>query len=391
VNVPAPPSGPYFYLSHASTPAGIDHWVSVFFQDLKAEVTRLARKSVGAEVGFVDAQPPGSERDEAVMRARVAAQVMVVLYSPDYVDRDETSREIAAFRLRIPPSRAHERPGHIQPVLWAPLHPGQDADFLDRALELGAEFDEYAQLGLGAMCRISRYREHYRDVVHRLASRVVEVAEQFALTAVSPGQPAETPARAGALHFIVAVIAPNENQLPKSRDPDCYGPMSFSWRPFRNAHRFPIADHTSHEAQLLKMPTRIVDFAAGDPTLAVSPGVILVDPWIISLQNGEPMLRAAFAMLRHWVSLVVVVDRNDRQYGREVAEMASRVMRMRQSHDSQLVRDAKQFKQLIPRIVLRARRSYLSDGPTYPPSGPFPPRERLIDPNDKPPAGMGGN
>jgi FxsC-like protein len=327
------------------------------------------------------------------MSAQVTAQVMVVLYSPDYVDREETSRELAAFRPRIPAARAHQRPGHIQPVLWAPLHPGQDADFMDRALELGAEYSEYAQLGLGSMCRISRYKEHYRNLVHRLASRIVQVAEQFALTAAPAGPPpAQTaPPTPGTLHFIVAVIAPNENQLPNARDPECYGPMSYSWRPFRHAHRFPIADYTSHEAQLLKMPTRIVDFAAGDPTLEVSPGVILVDPWIISLRSGEPLLRAAFAMLRQWVSLIVVVDRNDRQYGREVAEMAGRVMRMRQSQGSQLVRDAKQFKQVIPKVVLRARRSYLSDGPSYPPPGPYPPRERLIDPNEKPNTGTGEN
>lgn len=393
VNASLPALGLYFCLSHPGSPAGIDHWTSVFYQDLRSEVARLARASSITEVGFADDQPPGADRDAAVMRALTAAQVIVPLYSPEYLAHQSTGRELAAFRQRIPPSLAQARPGHVQPVLWAPLHPGQTAEYLDRALELGAGYSDYAALGLGSMCRISRYREHYRSIVRRLAAQIVETAERRALSAAKAAElveePVPTPAADG-LHFVVAVIAPKESELPQSRHPECYGPASYSWRPFRHAHEFPIAVHTSHEARRLNMPTRVIDFAAEDDALEVSPGVILVDPWVMALRNGGPLLRAAFAAVRQWVGLVVVVDHHDHQYGREVANFAKRVMRMRQvSQRSQLVSSEWQFRQVIPTVIARARRRYLSDGPSFPPPGPSLPRERLIGPNQEPPSGTG--
>ena len=395
VSAPVPSSGLYFCLSHAGSPTGIDHWVSTFFNDLNAEVSRCARKSSGLEAGFADLQPPGTERDAAVAYALASAQVLVPLYSPDYVDRQESSRELMTFRLRIPPEAAGTHPGNIQPVLWAPLQAGQHADYIDWALELGARYDEYRELGLAAMCRISRYKDHYKKIVVTLANRIVKVAEQSLLGKVQPVHVADaTPPGSITPHFVVAVIAPHDGQMPDTRDPDCYGSVSYAWRPFRTAHEVPIADVVSKEARLLNMPTRVIDFASGDSTLEVSPGVILVDPWILKLRQGLPLLRDAFEMLRQWVSLIVVVDRTDRQYNRAVAELAGQVMRMQRTAQSehrgehqigQLVRDVVTFDRIMPKAVKRARRLYLSEGPSFPPPGPHDPRPRLIDPNQEPP------
>jgi FxsC-like protein len=396
VSEPLPPSGLYFCLSHAAPPTGHDHWVSVFFKDLNAEVSRRARRRGGPSLGFADvhspgARLPGQARDAAIARALASAQVLVPLYSPDYVGRQDSYRELVTFRQRIPSEAATAHPGNIQPVLWVPLDEGQHADHMDRALELGSAHDGYQERGLAAMCRISKYREQYKQIVATLAGRIVEVAEQSLLTAAQSSEFADTtPPASDTLHFVVAVIAPDDGQLPEDRDRECYGSVSYAWRPFRNAHPDPIADVASREAWRLSMPTRIVDFAAGDSTLEASPGLILVDPWIVRLRKGEPLLREAFRMLRQWVGLIVVVDRDDRQYGRTVAELAGQVMRMRQNARSgQLVRDAAQFERVVQKTIARVRRQYLSEGPSYPPPGPFPLRERLVDPKKEPPSQPG--
>jgi FxsC-like protein len=387
VSAPVSPSGLYFCLSHAGPATGVDHWVSTFFNDLNAEVSRCARRSTGFDAGFADLQPPGADRDLAVARALASAQVLVPLYSPDYMARQESHRELMTFRLRIPPEAATARPGNIQPVLWAPLQTGQRADFIDQALELGSGYSEYRDLGLAAMCRINRYRDHYKQIVATLAGRIVAVAERALLALAQPVPFADATAPdSSTLHFVVAVIAPHDGQLPDSRDPDCYGPVSYAWRPFRNAHRLPIAEMACQEVRLQNMPARVVDFAAGDSTLEASPGVILVDPWILKLRKGLPLLRDAFGLLRQWVSLIVVVDRTDRQYGRAVADLAGQVMRMRKTLQSgQLVRDAELFAPVMRKSVVRNRRHYLSEGPSFPPPGPNPPRERLTHPRREPP------
>src|SRR5687767_13945399 len=97
VSAPGPSSGLYFCLSYAGSPTGIDHWVRTFFNDLSAEVSRCARESSGLNPGFADFQLTGDARDAAVARALASAQVLVPLYSPDYLARQESHRELRTF------------------------------------------------------------------------------------------------------------------------------------------------------------------------------------------------------------------------------------------------------------------------------------------------------
>jgi FxsC-like protein len=364
----------YFYLSHARAPSMVvDHWVRTFYEDLLACVGDLAPHNLELEIGFADFMPPGPDREAAIDRAVGGARVFVPLYSPEYLDAPPRDRAMFIDRLLAGGS---EKSGHTQPVLWVPCPPGRTFPDLALATELGADVPGYARHGLSAMCRLKGHAENYHRVVRRLAERIIEAADVAPPAVALTRPPVEvTVASQADVSFVIAVIAPMESRLPPRRQAMCYGPRSTGWRPFRNSQALPIAEHTAHVAARFMMPTRVVDFAAGDNRLDTSPGVILIDPWMLAHDGGRAVLRAAFEALRQWVHLVVVVDRTDPQYDIGSA-LAADVMRMGSgSSGHKLVRDVREFEQQIGRLIARTRRSYLNRplkaGPEAPPPTPI--------------------
>src|SRR5258705_5774064 len=87
--------GLYFFLSYAHSPppsddiqTDTDHWVRIFYEDLCAEVKRLAQPDTGMDIGFFDPLiPPGSDWKVHLARYLGAAEVFVPLYSPGYLNR----------------------------------------------------------------------------------------------------------------------------------------------------------------------------------------------------------------------------------------------------------------------------------------------------------------
>lgn len=371
MNAGGPVREAYFYLSHARPPSmAVDHWVQVFYGDLLEAVRSLAGRNVELEIGHCDLLPPGQEREVQIDHAVSSARVLVPLYTPEYLDTP-------------PPDRGKFRKGKILPVLWAPLPPGRSVPDLAAALDLSRDLAEpaqreYALHGLSALCRLSAHSDTYQAIVQRLAERIVEAAELPAsITAVSPQLNDIVVPGQSEISFIVAVIAPSENRIPPRRQTTCYGPRATGWRPFRNGQELPIAEYTARVAANLMMPTRIVDFAANDNRLDTSPGVILVDPWVLAHNDGRRMLRAAFDALRQWVTLVVVVDRNDAQY-ETASAYADEVTRMTAgSGGHKVVRDVHEFEQQIGRLIVRTRRHYLNRPPTPGPAPSSAPEEDL--------------
>jgi FxsC-like protein len=374
--VSAQPANPefYFYLSHAPTSASVpDHWLRIFYEQLTREVKRQARSEMGT--GFADMQVAGDDRDATVAVALNAARVLVPLYSPDYFAHP--AREEATFRQRLALADANPAVGHIQPVLWEPLltdDRGLDPD-MQRALELGAGYEDYARLGLRSMCQLGQYQRAYREIVRKLATRIVDVAENAILapTAARPlveiDQPVSTEP-----HFVIAVIAPFEAKMPVRRERSCYGNSAVLWRPFRNSHDLPIAQYTARVATSLMLPTRIVDFAAGHAYLHTAPGVILIDPWMLAHPDGPALLRAAMNSLRlQWVTVMIVVDRNDPQYAARGMALADQALALGvRLRGLKQARDAAEFHLEISKAVTRTRQRFITRPrvPGYPPVAP---------------------
>jgi FxsC-like protein len=353
----------YFYLSHVRAPSMVvDHWAQKFFDDLCDAVRGFTRRNLELDIGFGDFQPAGPDRDAEIDRAVAAARVFVPLYSPEYLDSPPRDHEL--FRDRLRAANLTET-GSILPVIWAPVPRGRSSPELQTALELGGDLPDYAMHGLSVMCRLKTHAETYYLVVQRLAERIVKEA-QVPLPAVGAARSsAGTAAHPDAeRQYIVAVIAPSENRMPPRRQNICYGSRSIAWRPFRNRQSLPIAEYTAQLARNMMMPTQVVDFASGDNRLDTSPGVILIDPWVLDLDGGKALLRAAFDALRQWVALVVVIDHYDPQY-EAAATRADLVIRMgASSAGHKVVRDVREFEQQIGKLIGRTRRQFLNKPPT---------------------------
>lgn len=335
-----------------------DHWVRGFYEDLFEAVQHFAGNSTALDIGFGDFKDPGPERDAEIERAISAARVFVPLYSPEYADSPPLDRELFLERLR---TAADGKTGNVQPVLWAPLPPGRPFPDLASALDLARDVPEYPAYGLLAMCRLRAHAGNYRLIVRRLAEKIVETAEMSVPVVESVRAPAEFHAPPpAAISFVVAVVAPTESRLPPGRPAACYGVRSTSWHPFRSRQELAVADYAALVARRLMMPTRVVDFAASDNRLETSPGLILVDPWVLAYDDGRAIVRAAFEALRRWVTLVVIVNRHDPQYEAGL-QLAAEVMRMGASvTNQQVIKEAEEFEQQIVRLIGRTRRHYLT-------------------------------
>ncbi|WP_173158103.1 FxsC protein [Phytohabitans suffuscus] len=332
-----------------------------FYEDLFEAVESLAGRNASLDIGFGDFKEPGAERDAEIDRAVGAARVFVPLYSPEYADSPPRDREVFLDRLR---TAADGKTGNVQPVLWVPLPDGRPFPDLTGALDLASDLPEYSAYGLSAMCRLKAHAGNYRTVVRRLAERIVETAELSVPVTGSSRPPVEfqTPPPA-AISFVVAVVAPTESRLPPGRPAAYYGVRSTSWHPFRNRQELSVADYAALVARRLMMPTRVVDFASSDNRLETSPGLILVDPWVLAHDEGRAIVRAAFEALRRWVTLVVIVNRHDPQYEAGLA-LATQVMRMGASVTNQrVIKEAQEFEQQIMRMIGRTRRHYLNRPP----------------------------
>jgi FxsC-like protein len=384
-----PPGGIYFYLSHAQRPRpSINHWVKTFFDDLCSEVDRLATVGDNMGAGFVDMLPAGEERDNSVTAALHAAHVFVPMYEPVYLDRPSHERWV--FEQRMDPTPSAVRSGHVQPVLWTPVARHANTADLDRALELGRGFAVYRQRGLEEMCRLREHWPQYRLIVGKLAIRIVDAAETSALTPTHLTTPPPVPldyqlpvidplATDSGTPFVVAVIAPTATWIPSERLGTGYGARSIMWRPFERVAT--AAGFTATVVRGMRLPVRIVDVSVGGSPFDQAPGVILLDPWTIAFDHGRRAVLTALNALPEWVTVVLIVNRDDPQAPRGAVLATEVAQAFPRTAYVVTVRDAYEFEQLMPDVVDRTWRRYARTRPTFPPDGLPQRRPRLNEPD----------
>lgn len=379
--------GTYFFLSYAHSPpvgdearTDTDAWVSVFFRDLSDQVSQHARPASRLSVGFIDQQIPlGSDWKAVLAEALGAAEVFVPLYSPGYFSKSWPMGERESFRERLAASGVVDPGRRVTPVLWIPFPSWDSPPEVDEALEIGGHATEYAENGMRALCMLASYRDAYHTVLDRLARRIVEIAER------SPLGPSRAPnldevanrVRAEAA-FVVTVLAPTTADRPAGRRPRGYADSSRRWQPFGERQALPVADHAASTAERLGLPTRVADLADARELFPRYPAVLLIDPWIVAGPEGAHVLRDTLATLPDWVVPVVVVDRDDPQYAPRGEALADEVMTMLSASGvprAELVRQVKEFVEVMPALVTEARRQYLRNATVFPPSGP-PPSDR---------------
>ena len=293
----------HFYLSHdrsvrrrADDRPGPDGWAGRLFDDLAAEVARLAGAGPRTPVGCRDdLLPPQADRRTAVAEALSGTDVFVPLYSPGWFAKSWPRRERASFAGRYADPRMAER--FQVPVLWVPWPPGRHDSERAAALRLGAGIPEYAEEGLFALCRLALYRRPYRSVVRRLAREIVVRAAEAPRPAPLAAPLDEVAAGAGEgadLTLTVAVLV-----APRS--------------PGRRAgpQEMPAAEYVAGVAERLGQPARIAALPA-DPEAAAGldhgAALVLIDPWPAATPDGRRRIAALAGRLPPWALVLLVAD-----------------------------------------------------------------------------------
>lgn len=371
--------GSYFFLSHAHSapavdevPVDTDHWVRVFHDDLTAAVRQLARPDVEAGAGLVEDLPrPGGDWGAAVAGALGSAEVFVALYSPGYFKKAWPLRERTSFQRRLRHLReGADRRRHLLPVLWSPLLTWERRTEIRDALAIGEGVPGYADNGLRALCMLRAYGDEYREIVRRIAARIVDVAEHHPIGpswAPAP-QDVEDPTGAPA-QLVVAVLARTADDAPDGRAGHVYGADAGQWRPFAEPQARPLADYVAITAERLGLPARTAPVTVTQAAAAGrdSAAVLLVDPWVAADDGGAARIRAALSALPSWVVPVVVVDRRDPQF-QVGAELAGRIAGLAGETVAPRVveaRDLRHFLEAVPVLVTEARRRHLRQAPVF--------------------------
>ena len=405
---PDPGGSAYFFLSYAHVPPltdiGLhgerspeevraeppveDPVIDRFFQDLRNQVSRRARRPELLP-GFYDRYITDTEDwSAALAEALGSAEVLVPLYSPSYVNGVWSLSERRSFQGRL--ERARGSRAHVQPILWIPI-PGNDPFAGDDPLAIGAGVDGYVDDGLRAMRELTYLNAGYREIVRRLAEKIVAVAEEEPLNPSPAEQPADLVDEVSAnAQFIVAVVAPDEDELRTTdRSTSRYGRRGSQWRPFAGAA---AARQVANIAERLGLPTDIVDLPEGTAELHTHPTILLIDPWIMALRDGRERLSSVLTAIEAWVTPIVVTDVHDPEYpdrGERLFRDALGVLGTGTdaSTAAQGINRVETFVSTMPRVIDQTRGSFLRSGLTFVPPVEFPRRPTLS--TDPAPDGSG--
>ncbi|MDH6574928.1 TIR-like protein FxsC [Kitasatospora sp. MAP5-34] len=187
-------AAPYFFLSYAreAQPYGA---VEQLFGDLAEEILQLTDLPGAVPAGFLDHNstgrgltgrsdgPGGRAARSRVTEALATCRVFVPLYSPGYFLDERCGKEWSAFEQR--PRGAGWSSG-IVPALWAPVRRAELPEVASRLQYVDSRVELYESEGLFGLSKSQPPRERYELAVHRLATRIVEVAHT---AGIPPGPP----------------------------------------------------------------------------------------------------------------------------------------------------------------------------------------------------------
>ncbi|RKE21840.1 TIR-like protein FxsC [Streptomyces sp. TLI_171] len=328
---------PYFFLSYAHTPrlnardaADPDLWVAKLFQDLCEEILELTDVPAGHPIGFMDrSMHQGQDWAERLSRELANCRVFVPLYSPRYFKSEACGREWHLFSRRPVYQRRSggERATGIVPALWVSMEHFR----LPRvAAELQFDHDgfgpDYTAEGLYALMKIATYSSQYRTAVHRLAQRIVDVAEH---TVIPTGQPADFASQPSAFEppepadlVRISVFSYRQSELPADRSGTWYGSRRTDWQPYRPDSVRPLAEDAADIARAMGFRPSIVEFEEESEHLLgaagpAAPSVVLVDRWALLDTRRREALRR---LDRRNIASVVFIEPWNRADGQSLQQ-----------------------------------------------------------------------
>ncbi|WP_220140416.1 TIR-like protein FxsC [Streptomyces sp. KM273126] len=402
-------------MSYAHTPAwgsgrgDPDHWVYVLYKDLCDNIMHLTDLPAGASAGFMDREMrSGDGWPEKLAEHLAMCRVFVPLLSPRYFTSEMCGREWYAFNERVLRARA-EGAGSVPaivPALWAHVEYEQLPDSVRHIHVDHAAFGaRYADEGIFGLIKLNRLRDEYEETVMQLARRIVRVAHESPLAPCQPRRYEETPSAfkprgQGPRHIHLTVAAPTRDTLPGQRDPLPYGERANDWNPYQRDSRRPLADTAEELIRALDYRVSVTSFddadigpqppASGDHEAPGRPGILLVDPWVLTDDERRERLATFDTNSRPWTSAIVPWDRTDPQCqsenGKQLTEKLEQTLPLTLDRGRRTdwriavngVPTLRAFTDVLPKVVAHATRQFFKHATPRPVPGPHVPRPRLM-------------
>jgi FxsC-like protein len=415
VSVPPGSVRPYFFLSYARTPKrdpsdrdDPDRWVHKLYRDLCAEILQLTDARPG-EAGFMDRENQlGAAWSPELMSALANCRVFLPLYSRRYFESESCGREWFAFARREINQLARERkPVHtIVPALWTRMSRENIPEI--------ARHIQYDHAGLGprylaegfyGIMKLSCFRSDYQRAVHRLAERIIEVADE---AGIEPRQEEPLPdfeslqsafgptsaRRTSDGRLQIAILAHDISTVPPGRSREYYGSAPQTWTPYQPEFQQPLAEYTTElavkcldcEPIVTVLQDRISGWRA--TRRPPPPSICLVDAWVATSPNHQKWLRRLDEMEESWVSVLIPWSRQDAELAKahELKERVEQLLSRRLAGVPWQCRQAStgiptlpEFGQILPQMTMIMLKRFHKNAPAYPPPGPEIRRPRLRD------------
>jgi FxsC-like protein len=413
---------PYFFLSYARTPRrdprdsnDPDRWVYKLYKDLCQTILDMT-KAAPQHVGFMDRENrPGVRWPEELAQALATCRVFVPLYSDRYFGSENCGKEWFAFARRQAAHQARGlgNPSTIVPVMWFWLNPEQLPD-VARPLhydhpDLGARYNTEGMYGI---IKLDRYRRDYQLAVHRLAHRIVQVAND---TQMAPDPPTDYHSLQNSFRFLkdprggrdtmqITVLAPDINTLPEARSGTYYGRTPEAWAPYWPEYPQPLAEYAAELAKCFgcqPVVGTLADHMEGwaDGRRA-SASLCLVDAWATWSPAGAAQLRRLDRLERPWVSVLLPWNSQDAELSAAENELRERLRELLGRKLESVpyrcrlaaigIPTLREFGEVMPKMAMIMLKRFRKDAPVYGTQGAPAPRPRLraADPVDQ---GMSGD
>jgi FxsC-like protein len=402
---------PYFFLSYARTPKrdptdreDPDRWVHKLYKDLCGAILQMTNARP-EEAGFMDRENRlGTEWSPELATALAMCRVFVPLYSPRYFESDNCGKEWFAFARRgvNQNARGEQTVPAIVPALWTRLDreaiPGIAQSIQYDHVDLG---QRYRAEGFYGIMKLQNYRADYQRAVHRLAQRIVEVANQTVfseeqLADFDSLQSAFGPASARRTNngqLQIAVLAHDRSTLPPGRAYRYYGDTPRTWSPYQPDYPQPLADYARELARKCMDCQPVVGAFADDAASwssnghPVPPSLCLVDAWVAVSEPHLHLLRLLDQLEQPWVSILVPWNSQDTGMSdaeQDLRDKLSKLLGRRLDGVPRRCRMAatgiptlQEFGQLLPMMTMIMGKRFRKAVPAYPPAGPPIERPRL--------------
>ncbi len=408
---------PYFFLSYARTPKrdpadreDPDRWVHKLYKDLGEAILQMTDARPD-EAGYMDRENKlGAAWSPELATALETCRVFVPLYSRRYFESDLCGREWFAFARREVNRSARGRQvlDPVVPALWTGLDwdrvPRIARQPLDGFSSLG---ERYSTEGFYGLMKLQNYRADYQRAVHRLAERIVAVADengsytpeanlqQSARIDVESLPSTFGPASLSRLinsPLQIVVLAPDISTLPPGRDGSYYGSAPPAWSPYQPDYSQPIADYA------MKLAQKCLDIHPVAGTMEVikesllhdrpmPPTLVLVDPFVAFLPAFEEQLRMLNDLEESWVSVLVPWNSEDREINAAGDDLREKLIQHLGRKLSTVPRRCQMaatgiptlqdFGQLLPEMITIMAKRFRKDAPAHPPAFPLISRPQL--------------